>query len=93
MLEVIRNHNMKIDGEISILLTNMLILEQIAKDLDPKINILRCAVPYLHYKWYNFILRFSTFLRCFLIKKLSFYNTDFIKITKSKWKICERVNL
>ncbi len=50
MLEVIRNHNMKIDGEISILLTNMLILEQIAKDLDPKINILRCAVPYLHYK-------------------------------------------
>jgi hypothetical protein len=41
---------MKIDGEISILLTNMLILEAIAKDLDPSINILRCAVPYLHYK-------------------------------------------
>jgi aarF domain-containing kinase len=50
MLEVIRSHNMKIDGEISILLTNMLVLEAIAKDLDPNINILRCAVPYLHYK-------------------------------------------
>lgn len=50
MLGVIRAHDMKIDGEISILLTNMLILEAIAKDLDPQINILRCAVPYLHYR-------------------------------------------
>jgi predicted unusual protein kinase regulating ubiquinone biosynthesis (AarF/ABC1/UbiB family) len=50
MLDVIRDHNMKIDGEISILLTNMLVLESIAKDLDPSINILRCAVPYLQYK-------------------------------------------
>lgn len=52
MLEVIRSHNMKIDGEISMLLTNMLILESIAKDLDPSINILRCAVPYLQYRWF-----------------------------------------
>lgn len=50
MLAVIRDHNMKIDGEISILLTNMLVLEQIGKDLDPSMNILRCAVPYLHYQ-------------------------------------------
>jgi predicted unusual protein kinase regulating ubiquinone biosynthesis (AarF/ABC1/UbiB family) len=35
MLRVIRKHKMKIDGEISILFTNMLILEAIAKDLDP----------------------------------------------------------
>lgn len=51
MLGVIRDHNMKIDGEISILLTNMLVLESIAKGLDPKINILRCMVPYLQYQW------------------------------------------
>ena len=50
MLGVVRNHNVKIDGEISILLTNMLVLEAIAKDLDPDINILRCAVPFLKYK-------------------------------------------
>jgi predicted unusual protein kinase regulating ubiquinone biosynthesis (AarF/ABC1/UbiB family) len=50
MLEVVRHHNMKIDGEISILLTNMLVLEAIVKDLDPNINILRCAVPFLHYR-------------------------------------------
>jgi aarF domain-containing kinase len=49
MLEVVRHHNMKLDGDISILLTNMLVLEGIAKDLDPDINILRCAVPYLRY--------------------------------------------
>ena len=47
MLRVIRKHNMKIDGEISILFTNMLILEAIAKDLDPEINILRTAIPFL----------------------------------------------
>lgn len=50
MLGVIRDHNMKIDGEISILLTNMLVLESVAKDLDPKINILRCMIPYLQYQ-------------------------------------------
>lgn len=52
MLTVIRNHRMKLDGEFATLLTNMLTLEAIAKDLDPNINILRCAVPYLPYKWY-----------------------------------------
>ena len=50
MLNVVRDHDMKIDGEISILLTNMLVLEAMAKDLDPNINILRCAVPFLQYK-------------------------------------------
>ncbi len=47
MLRVVRKHNMKIDGQISILFTNMLVLESIAKDLDPQINILRCAIPFL----------------------------------------------
>lgn len=37
---------MKLDGQFATLLTNMLILEQIAKDLNPDINILKCAVPY-----------------------------------------------
>ena len=50
MLTVIRNHRMKLDGEFATLLTNMLTLEATAKDLDPNINILRCAVPYLPYK-------------------------------------------
>lgn len=47
MLKVVRKHNMKIDGEISILFTNMLVLEAVAKDLDPEINVLRCAIPFL----------------------------------------------
>lgn len=50
MLRVIRGHRMKLDGEFATLLTNMLALEGIAKKLDPEINIMRCAVPYLPYK-------------------------------------------
>lgn len=50
MLRVIRQHHMKLDGEFATLLTNMLALQGIAKKLDPDINILRCAVPYLPYK-------------------------------------------
>lgn len=35
MLSVIRKHHMKLDGEFATLLTNMLVLEGIAKGLDP----------------------------------------------------------
>lgn len=48
MLEVIRNNGMKLDGQLGALITNMLILEQIAKDLHPSMNILSCAVPYFY---------------------------------------------
>jgi len=37
---------MKLDGQFATLITNMLVLEAIAKDLHPDINILKCAIPY-----------------------------------------------
>jgi predicted unusual protein kinase regulating ubiquinone biosynthesis (AarF/ABC1/UbiB family) len=39
---------MKLNGELGTLITNMLILEQIAKDLYPDMNVLSCAVPYFY---------------------------------------------
>ena len=48
MLQVIRDNGMKLDGQLGTLITNMLILEQIAKDLEPNMNILGCAVPYFY---------------------------------------------
>lgn len=49
MLTIIRQNRMKLDGEFATLLTNMLVLEAIAKDIDPEINILKCAFPYFKY--------------------------------------------
>ncbi len=49
MLNIIRDNNMKLEGEFATLLTNMLVLEAMAKDLDKDINILKCAVPYFKY--------------------------------------------
>lgn len=46
MLDIIRQNNMKLEGEFATLLTNMLVLEAMAKSLDPKINILKLAIPY-----------------------------------------------
>ena len=46
MLDKIRDHNIKLDGEFATLLTNIVILEGLARDLDPNINILKCAIPY-----------------------------------------------
>lgn len=40
---------MKLDGEFATLLTNMMVLEAMAKDIDPQINILKCAIPYFSY--------------------------------------------
>lgn len=40
---------MKLDGEFATLLTNMIVLEAIAKNIDPEINILKCAFPYFKY--------------------------------------------
>ena len=37
---------MSLEGEFATLLTNILILEQVGKNLNPEINILKCAVPY-----------------------------------------------
>ena len=39
---------MKLDGQLGALITNMLILEQIVKDLDPGMNIMTAAVPYFY---------------------------------------------
>jgi len=49
MLDIIRNHNMKLDGEFATLLTNMVVLESIAKEIDPEIQILKCAIPYFKF--------------------------------------------
>lgn len=49
MLNIIRTHNMKLDGEFATLLTNMVVLESIAKEIDPDIQILKCAVPYFKF--------------------------------------------
>ena len=49
MLNIIRENNMKLEGEFATLLTNMLVLEAMAKQLHPQINILKCAVPYFRY--------------------------------------------
>lgn len=46
MLDTIRDNNMKLDGEFATLLTNIVVLEGMARDLDPNINILKCAIPY-----------------------------------------------
>ena len=40
---------MKLEGEFATLLTNMLVLEGMAKNIDPEINILKTAVPYFKY--------------------------------------------
>lgn len=49
MLDIIRNYRMKLDGEFATLITNMMVLEAMAKDIDPQINILKCAIPYFSY--------------------------------------------
>ena len=49
MLGIIRNYRMKLDGEFATLITNMMVLEAMAKDIDPEINILKCAIPYFSY--------------------------------------------
>ena len=46
MLDIIREYGMSLEGEFATLLTNILILEQVGKNLNPEINILKCAVPY-----------------------------------------------
>lgn len=48
MLYLVRDYGMKLDGQLGALITNLLILEQIVKDLDPEMNILNCAVPYFY---------------------------------------------
>lgn len=46
MLDSVRQSRMSLEGQFATLLTNMLIIEQIAKDLNPDINILKAALPY-----------------------------------------------
>jgi predicted unusual protein kinase regulating ubiquinone biosynthesis (AarF/ABC1/UbiB family) len=48
MMYIVRDYGMKLNGQLGALITNLLILEQIVKDLDPDMNILSCAVPYFY---------------------------------------------
>jgi aarF domain-containing kinase len=47
MLEILRSNNLAIEGHFATLLTNMMILESIGKELDPKINIVSKAASFL----------------------------------------------
>lgn len=47
MLEILRSNNLAIEGHFATLLTNMMILEGIGKELDPKINIVSKAASFL----------------------------------------------
>ena len=49
MLDILREHNMKLQGEFATLLTNIMVLESIAKEIDPDIQILKCALPYFQH--------------------------------------------
>jgi predicted unusual protein kinase regulating ubiquinone biosynthesis (AarF/ABC1/UbiB family) len=48
MMYIVRDYGMKLNGQLGALITNLLILEQIVRDLDPNMNILTCAVPYFY---------------------------------------------
>lgn len=47
MLEILRSNGLAIEGHFATLLTNMMILEGIGKELDPKINIVSKAASFL----------------------------------------------
>ena len=49
LLDIIRNNQMKLDGQFATLLTNIVVLESIAKEIDPNIQILKCAIPYFKF--------------------------------------------
>ncbi len=61
---------MKLDGEFATLLTNMMVLEAMAKDIDPEINILKCAIPYFSFiqdqSFVEAVAEKSTHWLCFL---------------------------
>lgn len=50
MLSLVRKHHMNIQGDFATLLVNMVVLEGLAKELDPKVNIVGAAGPYLFSK-------------------------------------------
>ncbi|CAD8076393.1 unnamed protein product [Paramecium primaurelia] len=47
MLEILRSNGLAVEGHFATLLTNMMILEGIGKELDPKINIVSKAASFL----------------------------------------------
>lgn len=47
MLETLRANGMSIEGHFAALLTNMIVLEGIGKELDPNINIVAKAAAFL----------------------------------------------
>ena len=49
MMSIIRENNMKLDGQFATLLTNIMVMESIAKEIDPSIQILKCAIPFLRF--------------------------------------------
>ena len=47
LLKIIVNNEMKIEGNFATLLSSLIILEGMAKDLDPEVNIVGTTIPYL----------------------------------------------
>lgn len=47
MLEILRANGMSIEGYFAALLTNMIVLEGLAKELDPDLNIVAKAASFL----------------------------------------------
>ena len=46
LLESVRQFGMSLEGDLATLLTNMLIIEQIGRDVNPDINLFATSVPY-----------------------------------------------
>jgi aarF domain-containing kinase len=47
MLEILRQNGMSIEGHFAALLTNMIVLEGLVKELDPEVNIVAKAASFL----------------------------------------------
>ena len=47
LLDIVRKHKMRLEGHFATVLTNLLVLESLAKGLDPDCNVVGAATPFL----------------------------------------------
>ena len=47
LIDILRNHNYFVEGHLATLFTNLIVLEGLAKELDPSINIIGKAASFL----------------------------------------------
>ena len=48
MLDILNRNKLNIEGHFATLLTNMMILESIGRNLDPNLNIVSKASPFIY---------------------------------------------